>query len=1298
MDDWFHSQWGAAMARSICGTWLVVLTFVAMSVSAQAQVGSAVPVGKAGETHLVPPKLPQITPPALADEVATLKLPAPVKGTAIGGGGRYLFFHLGSLRKLAVFDVNVGKITQYVALGSDDVAFTASADKLIVVLRDQKIIQRWSLETFERELAKTIAVEHSMANALMGSASNGPIFLAGGDYYRNSAQFLDLTTLEPSAIALQSGRMSVGGGSDCVVRASGDGRVFTMWRIGTSPSGLQDIVVTNNTAQVRYEHDSVGDILPSPDGKLLYTGTGIFTNELKRVGTRVIKSAIPSVHGDFYLLPAYNKGGEVSVHMSGDERPLVNLPDVFSTPEDRWGGDRSPAALSIQRLYYIPDANLIVTLPHTNDQLIVRRFNLDEVLAKSDIDYLFVASRPRVTAERGKPYTYSVRVKSKRGGVKYQLAAGPTGMTISTAGVVNWTAPASYADKTADVLLSVSDASGQEVFQNFSLELSGAAAPVAAVTPPVTPPNVALPRPIGLPSRTATLPNSTTGAPATAVAPVGSAPTTVASQVSLPKIDPIALTEDKATVKLPATFGDVAVAGGGRYLVLHLTSLRQLAIFDICQARVVKYLPMASDDISFTGGGDRIIVSLRDKKLLQRWNLATFERELAISAPTADGIASIHMGHASSGPVMIRNSTDRHSSSISFLDGASLQPLATNYGKNPYGRQGLQLNNMGPWVRVSSDGRLFLMGGDAVAVNGMTVEQKTSHAMHPGLPHDAMPNADGSVLYSSSSLLNGDIKPLGSQKPAGTAIPSLQPGYYVVITATDNYSRATGQGKPEVSIHAEGEARPLVTLDVPAAQSMVGYGTQDPIPLQKRFYFVPDAQALIQLPATNDQLLVYKVDIDKELAKSEIDFLFVGSQPPRIAQPGKTLDYQIKVKSKRGGVKYEIPSPVPGLAISPTGLLRWAVPNDFAQTRQEIIVNVKDDSGQEVFHSFAIALPDVAVREQARLAAEAERMQQEQKARQAALVIQQDAARATEMAGRLARAPQAREAMELAAQKILTPPPTTPPPPQPLRTWTDTDGNQVEARFVQSFAGFVTLRKESNSDVTAIANRLSAEDQEYVRKMTEATIAERKAREAEKNTPEALAQNSLRIVGSGFHRSLMLRTRPVPLYNADIEGKPMLSWRVHLLPHVGGQELYDLFRTDQPWDSDHNKQLIKYMPSFYKAYGSKANEGQTNFLAVHGPDCFFNGPNVGSLARVPDGISKTAAIVEVPDTMAVIWTKPEDVEYAGGASIRQLFGLRKGGLNVILLDGSVKLLSPDNPDQTLEWLFLPKDGNAFDLK
>jgi hypothetical protein len=116
--------------------------------------------------------------------------------------------------------------------------------------------------------------------------------------------------------------------------------------------------------------------------------------------------------------------------------------------------------------------------------------------------------------------------------------------------------------------------------------------------------------------------------------------------------------------------------------------------------------------------------------------------------------------------------------------------------------------------------------------------------------------------------------------------------------------------------------------------------------------------------------------------------------------------------------------------------------------------------------------------------------------------------------------------------------------------------------------------------------------------------------------------------------------------NFDAQGKPLLSWRVHLLPYVGEESLYKEFHLDEPWDSEHNKKLLARMPAIYRGPSPRLNEqGKTVFLAPVGKDVAFTGDASGRRMPhdFPDGTSNTILLVQADAAHAVEWTRPEDL-------------------------------------------------------
>ncbi len=176
------------------------------------------------------------------------------------------------------------------------------------------------------------------------------------------------------------------------------------------------------------------------------------------------------------------------------------------------------------------------------------------------------------------------------------------------------------------------------------------------------------------------------------------------------------------------------------------------------------------------------------------------------------------------------------------------------------------------------------------------------------------------------------------------------------------------------------------------------------------------------------------------------------------------------------------------------------------------------------------------------------------------------------------------------------------------------------------------------------------------------------------------------------------KTFPAAFVSKD--GKPLLSWRVALLPFFEDEtarELHAEFHLDEPWDSDHNRTLLARMPSVYRCPASTAKQGHTVYLTPRGDATAFAGAKGTSIRQIVDGTSKTIAILEVEDVQAVPWTKPDDWP-ADPVHPRVGFrGQYPKGINTAFCDGSVHFLQLDVDEKNLERLLKMNDGEDFDI-
>ena len=97
---------------------------------------------------------------------------------------------------------------------------------------------------------------------------------------------------------------------------------------------------------------------------------------------------------------------------------------------------------------------------------------------------------------------------------------------------------------------------------------------------------------------------------------------------------------------------------------------------------------------------------------------------------------------------------------------------------------------------------------------------------------------------------------------------------------------------------------------------------------------------------------------------------------------------------------------------------------------------------------------------------------------------------------------------------------------------------------------------------------------------------------------QAQSANNLKQIALAMMNHVSARKTYPPAFTVDQDKKPLLSWRVLILPYLdkGGPQLYQQFHLDEPWDSDHNKQLIEKMPAVFVAPGSQSRGGIQNRL------------------------------------------------------------------------------------------------------
>lgn len=195
------------------------------------------------------------------------------------------------------------------------------------------------------------------------------------------------------------------------------------------------------------------------------------------------------------------------------------------------------------------------------------------------------------------------------------------------------------------------------------------------------------------------------------------------------------------------------------------------------------------------------------------------------------------------------------------------------------------------------------------------------------------------------------------------------------------------------------------------------------------------------------------------------------------------------------------------------------------------------------------------------------------------------------------------------------------------------------------------------------------------------------------------SMNNLKQIGIALHSYHDAHGSLPPQYTASKNGKKLLSWRVHILPYIEQQNLYQQFKLDEPWDSPHNKKLIAQIPSIYRSPNSRAEAGKTTYLVpVYKQDkvsSIFGGPRGIKITEITDGTSVTIFTLEADDEQAVIWTRPDDLEIDPQQPLKGLLKNNRRGFSAGFADGSVRFISAAIDPRTFLSLITRNGGEVI---
>ena len=193
-------------------------------------------------------------------------------------------------------------------------------------------------------------------------------------------------------------------------------------------------------------------------------------------------------------------------------------------------------------------------------------------------------------------------------------------------------------------------------------------------------------------------------------------------------------------------------------------------------------------------------------------------------------------------------------------------------------------------------------------------------------------------------------------------------------------------------------------------------------------------------------------------------------------------------------------------------------------------------------------------------------------------------------------------------------------------------------------------------------------------------------------------QNDLKQIGLALHNH-EAATGHFPTGNVrDKAGKPLLSWRVAVLPYIEQDQLYRQFKMDEPWDGEHNKKLIAQMPRIFAGNDPALNAaGKTAYLVPSGKNTVSPPEDVKfRVGTVADGLSNTIFGLVADPAAAVEWTRPADLPFDPKDPIKGMVRPGQAEIHVLFGDGSTRRLPTATDPKTIAAMVTPAGGEVID--
>ncbi|MES2657261.1 MAG: trypsin-like peptidase domain-containing protein [Verrucomicrobiota bacterium] len=402
------------------------------------------------------------------------------------------------------------------------------------------------------------------------------------------------------------------------------------------------------------------------------------------------------------------------------------------------------------------------------------------------------------------------------------------------------------------------------------------------------------------------------------------------------------------TKPLPGVPDNIIMGYAGSCLLMKFPELKRIGVFDLCQAKITKYINLTEDDAIFAAGGKVLLIYYPGGNRFELWDMESWTKKKDIALRSDRPIAALGMGLLNHGFAVVSRaeSNGQDQDKIAILSIPEGKLTVPEFKQSPKGMSlGHLFGHLGTGARISVEengSSALIMGGGRGFLNLANRSSVEASYVHIGSVQDGSIAFGGSAVVIDNMnvyrpgeeedlLRKIDLKQKLSPRREAVAIVSGYRGIVEMRMDDGKESKLTIRSLPELNEVSS------IPLDPEVYRNFRSGGHQS------RLFASAYVKRIAILGGKDHSITVFRMPDASAKVSSEITAGSSFSRTLTFAEGTKAL-----IDSAPEGVVYD----------SKSGQIRWEIPKEQPRgVEVSVIFLLTDSTGKETYHIEKIVIP-----------------------------------------------------------------------------------------------------------------------------------------------------------------------------------------------------------------------------------------------------------------------------------------------------------------------------------------------------